>query len=122
MFHLAHLQCLPGHEKYSRRHSGLSRIGSCPELEYTEASGSLMQIKQGLTQKDGKKFATGITECCGHGLEPVDENLIVVMHGRDDLHLLWPEKFSPWQSAVLPSEEFQQVKEGDDFGWPLLLL
>ena len=49
---------------------------------------------------------------------PVDENLYVVMHGRDDLHLLWPEKFTPWQSAVLPAEEFQRVKEGSDFGWP----
>jgi mono/diheme cytochrome c family protein len=48
----------------------------------------------------------------------VDKNLYVVMHGRDDLHLLWPGKFSRWQSAVLPSEEFQRVKEGSDFGWP----
>src|ERR671932_85883 len=48
----------------------------------------------------------------------VDKNLYVVMHGRDDLHLLWPDKFTRWQSAVLPSEEFQRVKDGSDFGWP----
>ena len=47
-----------------------------------------------------------------------DKNLYVVMHGRDDLHLLWPDKFSSWQSAVLPSEEFLRVKEGNNFGWP----
>ena len=39
-----------------------------------------------------------------------DKNLYVVMHGRDDLHLLWPDKFTSWQSAVLPSEEFLRVK------------
>ena len=47
-----------------------------------------------------------------------DKNLYVVMHGRDDLHLLWPDKFSPWQSAVLPSEEFLRVNDGNNFGWP----
>ena len=40
------------------------------------------------------------------------------MHGRDDLHLLWPEKFTPWQSAILPSEEFLRVQDGHNFGWP----
>ena len=40
------------------------------------------------------------------------------MHGRDDLHLLWPDLFSAWQSAMLPSEEFLRVKKGTNAGWP----
>ena len=90
----------------------------CPELEQHGGIWKFDANKTGLTQKDGKKFATGIRSVLAMDWNPVDENLYVVMHGRDDLHLLWPEKFSPWQSALLPSEEFQRVKEGDDFGWP----
>ena len=90
----------------------------CPELEQHGGIWKFDANKIGLTQKDGKKFATGIRSVVAMDWNPDDKNLYVVMHGRDDLHLLWPEKFSPWQSAVLPAEEFQRVKEGDDFGWP----
>jgi mono/diheme cytochrome c family protein len=47
-----------------------------------------------------------------------DDNLYIVMHGRDNLHSLFPNRFTAWQNAVLPSEEFLKVTEGDDFGWP----
>jgi mono/diheme cytochrome c family protein len=40
------------------------------------------------------------------------------MHGRDDLLRLWAGKFTPWQSAMLPSEEFLRVTEGSNAGWP----
>ena len=90
----------------------------CPELEQHGGIWKFEANKIGLTQKDGKRFATGIRSVLAMDWNPDDKNLYVVMHGRDDLHLLWPEKFSPWQSALLPSEEFQRVKEGDDFGWP----
>ena len=90
----------------------------CPELEQHGGIWKFDANKIGLTQKDGKRFATGIRSVLAMDWNPDDKNLYVVMHGRDDLHLLWPEKFSPWQSALLPSEEFQRVKEGDDFGWP----
>jgi len=97
---------------------GAPGLDPCPDLEYHGGVWKFDANKTGLTQKDGKKFATGIRSVVAMDWNPVDENLYVVMHGRDDLHLLWPEKFSPWQSAVLPAEEFQKVKEGSDFGWP----
>ena len=90
----------------------------CPELEQHGGIWKFDAGKIGLTQKDGKKFATGIRSVVAMDWNSADKNLYVVMHGRDDLHLLWPEKFSPWQSAVLPAEEFQKVTEGSDFGWP----
>jgi glucose/arabinose dehydrogenase len=58
------------------------------------------------------------SKCGAMDWNQADKKLYIVMHGRDDLHLLWPGKFSPWQSAILPSEEFLQVNEGDNFGWP----
>src|SRR5690606_38648703 len=49
---------------------------------------------------------------------PVDESLYLVMHGRDNLHSLFPNVFTSWQNAMLPSEEFIKVKEGGNYGWP----
>ncbi len=97
---------------------GVRGLDPCPDLEYHGGIWKFDANKTGLTQKDGKRIATGIRSVVAMDWNSVDENLYVVMHGRDDLHMLWPEKFSPWQSAVLPAEEFQRVKEGADFGWP----
>ncbi len=49
---------------------------------------------------------------------PKDKNLYTVMHGRDDLQRLFPQKFTLWESAMLPSEEFMRLTEGSNFGWP----
>jgi len=97
---------------------GFPGLDPCPDLEKHGGIWKFDANKTGQTQKDGKKFATGIRSVVAMDWNPDDGNLYVVMHGRDDLHLLWPEKFSPWQSAILPAEEFQRVKQGSDFGWP----
>lgn len=70
------------------------------------------------TIKNGKHFATGIRSAVAINWNPVDKQLYVVQHGRDDLHRTWPNLYSKWQSAVLPGEEFLRVKEGTDAGWP----
>jgi len=97
---------------------GIAGLDPCPELENHGGIWQFDANKTGLTQKDGRKFATGMRSILAMDWNVVDKNLYVVMHGRDDLHLLWPGKFTRWQSAVLPSEEFQRVKDGSDFGWP----
>ena len=63
-------------------------------------------------------YATGIRSLVAMDWNPVDEELYVVIHGRDDLFRLFPEIYNSWQSALLPSEEFVKVTEGSDFGWP----
>lgn len=74
--------------------------------------------KPGQTQKDGFKFATGLRSIVAIDWNTADENLYIVMHGRDDLLRLWSGVYSPWQSAELPSEEFLRIKEGTNAGWP----
>ncbi|GAA4458301.1 hypothetical protein GCM10023189_30320 [Nibrella saemangeumensis] len=74
--------------------------------------------KTGQTQKDGYKYATGLRSVVALDWNPVDNNLYALQHGRDDLLMLWAGTYSPWQSAVLPSEEFFRVKDGFDGGWP----
>lgn len=93
-------------------------LDPCPELD---VHGGIWKFKAGetnLTQKDGERFATGIRSVVAMAWNPVDENLYLVMHGRDNLHSLFPHVFSAWQNAVLPAEEFMKVTEGADFGWP----
>lgn len=93
-------------------------LDPCPELELHGGIWKFDASKTGLTQKDGEKFATGIRSVVAMDWNPVDENLYIVMHGRDNLHSLFPNVFSAWQNAVLPSEEFMRVTQGSDFGWP----
>ena len=97
---------------------GITGLDPCPELENHGGIWQFDANKTGLTQKDGRRFATGIRSVVAMDWNKEDKNLYIAMHGRDDLHLLWPGKFSPWQSAVLPSEEFLRVQEGNNFGWP----
>ena len=102
----------------SGRTPGSPGIDPCPQLEFHGGIWRFDANKIGQTQKDGYKFATGIRSVVALDWNPVDENLYVVVHGRDDLLRLFPEKYTPWESAMLPSEEFIKVTEGSDFGWP----
>ncbi|MDA8763749.1 PQQ-dependent sugar dehydrogenase [Flavobacteriaceae bacterium] len=72
----------------------------------------------GQTQKDGTFYASGLRSIVALDWNTSDQSLYAVVHGRDDLHRLWPNHFSQWESAVLPSEEFIKVEKGDHFGWP----
>lgn len=100
------------------RTPGSPGMDPCPWLEEHGGIWKFDANKLNQTQKDGVKFATGLRSIVAMGWNSADKNLYVVMHGRDDLLMLWANKFTPWQSAELPSEEFLRVKEGSDAGWP----
>jgi glucose/arabinose dehydrogenase/mono/diheme cytochrome c family protein len=97
---------------------GQPGIMPCPELEQHAGIWRFDANKTGLTQKDGTLFATGLRSIVAMDWNKADKSLYVVQHGRDNLHRLFPELYTAWQSAVLPSEEFLKIKEGDDAGWP----
>ncbi|MEM8888780.1 MAG: PQQ-dependent sugar dehydrogenase [Bacteroidota bacterium] len=101
-----------------KRTPGQPGLDPCPQLEDHAGIWKFDAETPGQTQKDGVKFATGIRSVVAMDWNKQDENLYVVIHGRDDLVRLFPELYSPWESAMLPSEEFVRVKEGDHFGWP----
>ena len=90
----------------------------CPQLEIFAGVWKFKADQKNQLRKEGIKFATGIRSLVGMAWNPTDKKLYSVMHGRDDLLRLFPNKFSPWQSALLPSEEFIRIEEGTDFGWP----
>lgn len=101
-----------------KRTPGVPGLDPCPTLEQHGGIWRFREDRLNQTQAEGYKFATGIRSIVAMAWNPVDENLYLVMHGRDDLHRLFPNKFSQWQNAVLPSEEFLRVTDGADFGWP----
>jgi len=70
------------------------------------------------TQRDGELYATGLRSVVAQDWNHQENSLYALQHGRDDLLRLWANYYSPWQSAMLPSEEFFKIEKGDDAGWP----
>lgn len=66
----------------------------------------------------GARFATGIRNGMGLTVGPGNV-LFQTQHGRDQLHDNWPKVFPTTEyQAANPGEEFIQVNQNDDFGWP----
>ncbi|MFW6157254.1 MAG: PQQ-dependent sugar dehydrogenase, partial [Balneolaceae bacterium] len=101
-----------------KRTPGVPGQDPCPDLEDHGGVWRFDKNAKNQTQDEGYEFSTGIRSVVAMDWNPVDENLYIVMHGRDDLHRLWPNRFTPWENALLPAEEFMRVTEGSDFGWP----
>jgi glucose/arabinose dehydrogenase/mono/diheme cytochrome c family protein len=90
----------------------------CPELTWHGGVWQFADDKPNQLQKDGKLYATGIRSIVGLDWNQEQNTLYALQHGRDNLSRSWPDLFSPWQSALLPSEEFLRVEEGSNAGWP----
>ena len=90
----------------------------CPERENHAGIWRFEADKTDLTQADGYKFATGIRSVVGMEWNPNDQSLYAVGNGIDNFHTLFPDLYSSWQAAVLPSETLMKVTEGTDYGWP----
>lgn len=90
----------------------------CPELSIHGGVWQFDANKTGQLQSDGKRYATGIRSLVAMSWNSEDGNLFAIQHGRDDFFRTWPDLYSPWRSALLPSEEFFRVTEGTNGGWP----
>ncbi len=91
------------------RQPGAPGADPCGQLEMHGGVWQFDARKVGQTEKDGKRYATGIRSLVAMTWNPHVKDLYAVQHGRDDLYRSWPQYFSRWQSAVLPSEEFFRV-------------
>lgn len=72
----------------------------------------------GQEQADGVRYAAGLRNTVGLELHPGTETLFGVVHGRDQLSMLWPDLFTHQENAELPAEEFVSLLEDQDYGWP----
>jgi glucose/arabinose dehydrogenase/mono/diheme cytochrome c family protein len=100
------------------RTPGSPGIKECPWLVDHAGIWMFDEAKIGQTPKDGIKYATGLRSIVALAFNSYNNSLYCLNHGRDDLTSLWPDVFSPWQNALLPSEEFFKVDKGLDGGWP----
>lgn len=93
-------------------------LDPAPDLKWHGGIWRFDEDKEGQTQQDGYKYATGIRSILGMAWNQHDDCLYAVMNGMDNFHTRYPQLFSSWQAAVLPSEPLLKVTEGSDFGWP----
>ncbi|PQB04253.1 PQQ-dependent sugar dehydrogenase [Aureitalea marina] len=90
----------------------------CPELEVFGGIWRFDEAGLEQTQADGERYATGLRSVVGISWNPQTNSLYAVQHGRDYLNNRLPQAYSDWDNANLPAEEFVQIDQGDDFGWP----
>ncbi len=101
------------------RTPGTKGMDPCPLLE---RYGGIWQFKADVQNqdqmKDGHRYATGIRNAVAVDWNNNVNQLYCLQHGRDQLSQFWPDLYTEDQSVNLPAEEFFQVKDGSDFGWP----
>lgn len=101
------------------RTPGVSGAQPCPQLERQASLWRFDADQTGQTQmEDGERLVAGIRNVVALDRHPQTGEIFFAMHGRDQLHDLWPEHFTVEESAELPAEEFHVVAEGADYGWP----
>jgi glucose/arabinose dehydrogenase/mono/diheme cytochrome c family protein len=64
-----------------------------------------------------ERFATGIRNAEGFAID-FDGRVFATQHGRDQLHMNWPDLYKPVEEATLPAEVLLLLKPGGDYGWP----
>jgi len=101
------------------RTPGSAGMRPCPHLEWH--AGVWRFDADGLNQTqraDGERYATGLRNCVALEWNPMAGALYTVMHGRDQLDTLFPDKFSTEERIELPGEEFHLLREDANGGWP----
>ena len=91
----------------------------CTELETRGGIWRYDASKTDQVFSPAERYATGIRNAEGFGLDAPGHRIFVTQHGRDQLHTNWPDVIKdPDQEATLPSEELLLLKKGGDYGWP----
>ena len=88
----------------------------CPELETRAGIWMFSATRTNQRPQDGVRYATGLRNAMGLGIEPRTQALYATSHGRDQLAQNWG--FSNEYGAENPGEELSLVTKGSDFGWP----
>jgi len=101
------------------RTPGSPGLDPCPQRQWQAAIWRFSVNGTGQTQEEsGVRYASGIRNAVALDWNRSMNGLYALQHGRDALGQLFPDRFDLQQSAELPGEEFLQIGQGDDFGWP----
>jgi glucose/arabinose dehydrogenase len=100
------------------RAEGSAGIDPCPLLDSAGGIWRFDAGRLGQTQRDGRRYATGLRNVVALGIDRASGGLYGAQHGRDDLARIWPRLYTVEQSAEKPAEELFRLEEGGDYGWP----
>lgn len=101
-----------------KRTKGSPGVDPCVELETRAGIWKFSDWEVHQHQDLALRYATGIRNAVAIAWNDQVNKVFALQHGRDDLHRFWPEYYTEVQNVELPAEEFIDVEEGDDFGWP----
>lgn len=90
----------------------------CPELPTRAGVWVFNPSGTNQTQASGRRYATGLRNMVALAVNPQNNELYGVQHGRDMLFENWPQFFTVDEDAVLPAEEFVRIADGSNNGWP----
>jgi glucose/arabinose dehydrogenase len=90
----------------------------CKELETRGGIWRYDANKTGQAFSPTERFATGIRNAEGFGIDSAGHRVFVTQHGRDQLRTNWPDLYKPDEEATLPAEELLNLKQSGDYGWP----
>lgn len=99
------------------RSAGSEGQNPCPQLDLQAGVWQFDAGKTGQTQADGHRYVTGLRNGMAIDWHP-DGGLHLLQHGRDQLGALWGDYYNTEDNAELPAEEFHQVHDGSNLGWP----
>ncbi|GAA4300572.1 PQQ-dependent sugar dehydrogenase [Compostibacter hankyongensis] len=101
------------------RTKGSPGMQPCPILEQHAGIWRFKADQPGQTQENGGyRYSTGLRNCVALTYNTNAHELYAAMHGRDQLAQLFPQYYTEEQSAELPAEEFVQLKDQGNYGWP----
>ncbi len=106
-------------QEEDRQPGSMGRAG-CPILD---SAGGIWQFRADKPDQgyaNGIRYATGLRNVVGLDWNQQLDQLFVMMHGRDQLHDLFPALYTTQQNALLPAECLYALKKGDDCGWPYI--
>lgn len=100
------------------RQKGSPGHDPCTELDTRAGIWRFDANRRGQTQADGRRFATGLRNSVALARNPANGRLYAAVHGRDQLFDNWAPLYTEQDNAEKPAEEFVQINENDNFGWP----
>jgi glucose/arabinose dehydrogenase len=99
----------------------LNAVGQDTEKVFERHSG-FWRFKADATNqdqvRDGYRYSTGMRHSVAVAWQPVSKSIFFFTMGRDQLNTVDPVHYSAEDNAENPGEEFHQLKEGMNLGWP----
>ena len=111
------------HARYLSRIPESPGQDPCPQLEEHAGIWMFDPNRENQTIDDGKRFATGIRSTVAITWNPVDKNIYIVQHGRDDLHRTWPGEYTqPAKRIITVRRILKNQRRSFNVGWPYYYL